>query len=148
MAKNTKVIPILYVFFMLMTQNGLSQEIERLKGIGIFDQQSVPGYISGDHLFQYHEESDIYTVSTAASEIHQEGIAPPFLWKAIQGDFILRAEIEFDENFEEGPLAGWMLRNSISEEESEDDIFVSAGPMDLESMQIRSEGRDSDAIYV
>jgi len=131
MAKNTKVIPILYVFFMLMTQNGLSQEIERLKGIGIFDQQSVPGYISGDHLFQYHEESDIYTVSTAASEIHQEGIAPPFLWKAIQGDFILRAEIEFDENFEEGPSAGWMLRNSISEEESEDDIFVSVSASGL-----------------
>src|SRR6056297_1794847 len=148
MAKNIKVIPILYLFFLLMTQNVLSQETERLSGIGIFDQQSVPGYISGGPFFQYHPENETYSVITAASEIHQEGSAPPFLWKAIQGDFILRAEIEFDENYEDGPKAGWMLRNSISEEESEDDIFVSAGPMDLESMQIRSEGRDSDAIYV
>ena len=148
MAKNIKVIPILYLFFLLMTQNVLSQETERLSGIGIFDQQSVPGYISGDPFFQYHPENETYSVITAASEIHQEGSASPFLWKAIQGDFILRAEIEFDENYEDGPKAGWMLRNSISEEESDDDIFLSAGPMDLESMQIRSEDRDTDAIYV
>ena len=128
---NSKAISLLFLIILLMTQTGSSQEIKKLTSIGTFDQQSVPGYISGDSFFQYNPEIDIYTASTATAETHQEGSAPPFLWKAIQGDFILRAEIIFDENFEDGPQAGWMLRNSISEKESEDDIFVSVSPAGL-----------------
>lgn len=135
-----------------MMQNGNAQEINRLTKIGIFDQQSVPGYISDKSFFKYDSESDTYSARISAAETHSDDVAPPFLWKAIQGDFILRAEILFNENFEDGSQAGWMLRNSISERESEDDIFISVSPSGLydESGSMNKSPSDSDKniIYV
>jgi Tol biopolymer transport system component len=149
MAAKTKVFTLLlYALFLIMNQNAFSQDIEPLSKIGIFDQHTIPGYISDGTFFHYDAKNSTYTVSTSASEIHQEGIAPPFLWKAIQGDFILRAEIMFDNDQQNGPKAGWMLRNSISVEQDENDIFVSVGPVGLDSAQSTSQDTDKDAIYV
>lgn len=135
-----------------MMQNGNAQDINRLTKIGIFDQQSVPGYVSGDTFFKYDSESDIYTTTTLSAEPESSTSAPPFLWKAIQGDFILRAEIKFEENFEEDPTAGWMLRNSISEKESDDDLLagVNRSGLDSESDSInRREGEpDKNTFFV
>ena len=152
MIMNSKVISLLSLILLLMTQNSNAQEINRLTKIGIFDQQSVPGNVTDDMFFQYDSESDQYTVSTATSEPLREGSAPPFLWKTIQGDFILRAEIEFDKSLHDGPMAGWMLRNSISEKENEDDLLVSVNSMSLgdenESMNRNQSESDKRNTYV
>src|SRR6056297_3504226 len=121
---NIKAILLLFLIQLPMVQNGYAQEINRLTKIGIFDQQSVPGYVSDDTFFKYDSESDMYSTTTLSAEPVSSTSPPPFLWKAIQGDFILRAEIKFDEKFEEDPMAGWMLRNSITENESEDDLLA------------------------
>ncbi len=131
MVKFTKVNTLLFILFLTMIQNGLSQEINRMNSIGIFDQQSLPGYLSGEEYFQYDANTETYMVNTDNSNTHPEGAVPPFLWKAIQGDFILRAEIKFDENYEDGPMAGWMLRNSIDPEVGDEDIFVSVSASGL-----------------
>lgn len=148
----SKVVSILFMMLILMVQHGNTQELNRLVKIGIFDQQSIPGYVSNNEFFYYDSETDRYIANTLSSEPHQEGSVPPFLWKAIQGDFILRAEVEFDENFEDGPMAGWMLRNSISETESEDDLFVSVSSAGLgdesESMTKSMDESDSTIRYV
>jgi len=152
MVLNSKVASLLFFICFIIIQNGNTQNINRLTKIGIFDQQSVPSFISKEEYFEYDLESGQYTATTLSTEPHRDGSAPPFLWKAIQGDFILRAEIEFDKDFEKSPMAGWMLRNSIFQKESEDDLLVWANSSDLnsesESTDRIQNKSDSNIIYV
>lgn len=85
--------------------------------IGEFDNSADIGYVPGSGTAIYHGTSQSYTISSAGNGISDKSDDFHFLWKAIQGDFILRAEIDpsASENLHTVSF-GWAVRNTISDE--------------------------------
>jgi TolB protein len=80
--------------------------------LGIFDNTLDIGEVSTAGNVAYDKETGIYTLF--GSSMNGKNDALRYLWKAIQGDFILRAEVEFNGDPGSGSRLGWSVRNNIS----------------------------------
>ncbi len=83
--------------------------------IGLFDNHIVVGNTDLIGTAHYHEEDQTYTIGSGNMELGEDQFH--YLWTTIQGDFILRAEIEFPD-FVTNPRAkvGWMVKNDLDPE--------------------------------
>ena len=85
--------------------------------IGEFDNSADIGHLPVSGTATYHGTSQTYTVTSAGNGISDKSDEFHFIWKAIQGDFILRAEIDPSASKTlDAASFGWAVRNTISDE--------------------------------
>lgn len=82
--------------------------------LGIFDNTTDIGDVLHEGTVDYDPETQEYTISGSGFNMWAETDEMRFLWKAVQGDFILRAEVEFiGEGVDPHRKIGWTIRNSL-----------------------------------
>lgn len=96
------------ILFMFMANTGFSQSL------GIFDQQldvgdpQVPGTAS------YSPANQTYTISSAGENMWFDQDQFHYLWTTLQGDFILRAELQFlGKGVNPHRKTGWIIKNDL-----------------------------------
>jgi TolB protein len=82
--------------------------------LGVFDNTLDVGDVLRPGSVTYNPEDDSYRLTGSGFNMWAETDEMRFLWKAIQGDFILRAEVEFiGEGVDPHRKIGWTVRNSL-----------------------------------
>lgn len=84
--------------------------------LGVFENQITIGNPRIEGTVSYNKELQTYTFT--GENIHHLTKTTPlqYLYKSIQGDFILRAHVRFVEIGSSSPIKiGWMVRNSLSD---------------------------------
>ncbi len=83
--------------------------------LGIFDNTTDVGDVKHPGTVEYNPETEEYTLTGSGFNMWADTDEMRFLWKAVQGDFILRAEVEFiGEGVDPHRKIGWTVRNSLS----------------------------------
>ncbi len=82
--------------------------------LGIFDNTLDIGEMPVEGSVAYCNTNQIYTLT--ASSVNDDNDALRYLWKGIQGDFILRAEVMHDGTLDGETHLGWSVRNNINQE--------------------------------
>ena len=67
-----------------------------------------------DNRARYNETDQTYKIDL----FKNDAISDQFIWRSIQGDFILRAEVLFSNSSRSPISAGWLICNTISDESS------------------------------
>tara|TARA_R110000868_G_scaffold259361_1_gene517110 strand:+ start:9637 stop:11172 length:1536 start_codon:yes stop_codon:yes gene_type:complete len=90
------------------------QPIAISPSLGIFDNTLDIGNVKHTGSAIFNEDDQSYTLTGSGGNIWFETDEMRFTWKAIQGDFILRAEVEFiGEGVDPHRKVGWAVRNSL-----------------------------------
>ena len=104
----------LFLTFILLMTCVPSPEKTSDPSPGIFDNTTDIGEVLHEGTVSYNEESGEYTLTGSGFNMWGDTDEMRFLWKAIQGDFILRAEVEFiGEGVDPHRKIGWTVRNSL-----------------------------------
>ncbi len=84
--------------------------------IGIFDRHQDIGAVALPGSVSYNEDEQEYLIESSGENMWFGTDQFHFLWRSIQGDFILRARVSFiGEGANPHRKLGWMVRNSLSE---------------------------------
>ncbi len=82
--------------------------------IGIFDNHQDIGQVKNQGSANYDPTDQTYTISGSGTNMWFGQDEFHYLWKSIQGDFILRAHLEFlGEGVDPHRKIGWMIRNNF-----------------------------------
>lgn len=107
------LLVIISVFF--IPACSIPEQEKKSVDLGIFDNTSDVGDVVYPGTVDYNSETEEYTLTGSGFNMWAETDEMRFLWKAIQGDFILRAEIEFiGEGIDPHRKIGWTVRNNLS----------------------------------
>ncbi|MDT0641408.1 DUF5050 domain-containing protein [Zunongwangia sp. F363] len=114
--------------------------------IGIFDNHLDIGAVKNEGSVTYNEEEQVYTITGSGTNMWFGEDEFHFLWKAIQGDFILRARVEFvREGTDPHRKIGWIVRNNLALDSPHVNAAVHGDG--LTSLQYRkSEGADTQEV--
>lgn len=114
MLKLTHSILILTVAF-IMACTPPPQKESKIRSLGIFDNSTDIGNVKTKGTVSFNEETEEYRITGSGTNMWFNTDEFRYVWKAIQGDFILRAEIEFvGEGVDPHRKVGWMIRNNLS----------------------------------
>jgi len=87
---------------------------EQSESLGIFNNTTDVGNVLHPGSVTYNDESGEYILTGSGFNMWGDTDEMRFLWKAIQGDFILRAEVEFiGKGVDPHRKIGWTVRNSL-----------------------------------
>lgn len=93
----------------------LVPELISAQSLGIFDNHLDVGAVKNQGSASYDEEKQVYTLTGSGTNMWFGSDEFHYLWKAIQGDFILRARMEFEgEGVESHRKIGWIVRNNLA----------------------------------
>lgn len=133
------VTRLMFLYAIIFIGGVSSNQVEHENvNTGQFDRLYVSGIVNGD--IRYISESQEYHFESIIASGGESGYQ--FLWKAIQGDFILRAEVEHSAEAGEGAEFGWMVKNSLTESSDYFKASVRSGGM-VEMSSSTAEGRKS-----
>ncbi len=105
--------------------------------LGIFEGQTDIGNVKIKGSSVYNEETQEYLMKGSGYNIWFDRDEFHFLWKRLEGDFILTANIEFmGKGTDPHRKVGWMIRNSLDTSSSH--ICVAVHGDGLTSLQYRS----------
>lgn len=119
-------------------------------GTGVFDSLLMDSTAMEHYSFHYHPGDDLYEFRVKEGAVSGGASAFPYLWKAIQGDFILRTEIVIENPGSSGFRAGWILGNTLHKTDRHIEASVSGNGsafLDSGNNLIQKEGIPS-AVYV
>ncbi|MDR9458314.1 MAG: TolB family protein [Salegentibacter sp.] len=147
-----KLIPGSFLLALLISavpfENQISQYLDTIeRDFGIFENEVTIGETTSIGELEYNPKLQEY--SFLFSEDQKSGESHPFhyLYKSIQGDFILRAHLSFEDDTGSGSNAGWIIRNNLSSKSAEVIAQVNnLGTASLESHAM--EGLKSEEIQV
>lgn len=109
---------LLIIFFMgFIVSISLSPIKEGPVSIGEFDNSLDIGHVPVSGTTMFYKSTQTYTIRSSGNGISEYSDEFHFLWKAIQGDFILRAEVDPGQSGDDKPSTfGWSVRNTISDD--------------------------------
>ena len=97
------------VFVLVLSLNMITAQ-----KIGIFDNSQDIGNVKHKGSTIYNPEDQSYTMTGSGTNMWGDHDEFQYLWKSIQGDFILRAHIEFvGEGVDPHRKIGWVVRNNF-----------------------------------
>ena len=137
-----KVFPnfLLFFYFLFSSFNSHSQKI------GIFEGNSDIGNIDRKGSVQFDEKKQEYIIEGSGENMWFDKDEFHYLWKHIEGDFILRARIEFiGEGVDAHRKIGWIVRKSL--EPNSPHVNACTHGDGLTSLQFRNiQGGDTEEI--
>ena len=93
----------------------LTLHISQAQEIGIFDNHQDIGDVKSEGSVAYDEEEQVYTLTGSGKNMWFGSDEFHYVWKAIQGDFILRARVGFvGEGTDPHRKIGWIVRNNLA----------------------------------
>lgn len=99
---------------MLLSALLLSMIMTQAQTTGIFENHHDIGNVKHDGSAIYDSETQEYTISGSGTNMWAGQDEFHYLWKSIQGDFILRAQVAFvGEEGHESRKIGWSIRNNF-----------------------------------
>ncbi|RNC80020.1 MAG: biopolymer transporter TolR [Balneola sp.] len=105
------LIPVISLFMFCSIPDDVLPDYQ----LGIFDNSIDIGEVKHAGSVEYNHETEEYMITGSGFNMWAETDEMHFLWKAVQGDFILRAEIEFvGEGVDPHRKVGWAVRNNLS----------------------------------
>jgi len=109
--RNTSVLISLFALSVMNTTTLFSQEYP----LGIFENHLDIGEVENKGSVSYNDEFQEYLIEGSGENMWFANDQFHYLWKSIQGDFILRAKVKFvGEGVEPHRKIGWMVRNSFN----------------------------------
>lgn len=106
-----KIIPTVVLLFLFLAGNLINNT--QKPDTGQFDSLLMKGHTAEMYEYRYHERRDEYEFMISDTINSQGDYEFPYLWKAIQGDFILRAEIVLENPGTAALQAGWIIGNTL-----------------------------------
>lgn len=104
--------PLLISFFLAVTGSFYYLETDDL---GIFENTLDIGDVKHEGSVSYNPETGEYTLTGSGENMWFDNDEFRYLWAPIQGDFILRAEVEFvGDGVDPHRKIGWVVRNTLS----------------------------------
>ncbi len=95
----------------------IATQLSAQNEIGIFERHQDIGELSLPGSVSYNEDDQEYLIESSGENMWFGADQFHFLWRSIQGDFILRARVSFiGEGVNPHRKLGWMVRNSLSED--------------------------------
>lgn len=128
---------------MLLLFVSVEPPVEPVK-IGVFNNSVDLGELQAKGQSVYNASGQTYTLRGTGTGISAGSDEAHFLWKAIQGDFILRAEVDPALEPDEGVSFGWSVRNNISAEAAMVSAVVISG--EQAAMMARTEKREAAGV--
>ena len=105
----------LNLIFTLIIMFCYTNTISQSSIYGIFEEQTDIGDVKIAGSSSYDPSTDEYLLGGSGSNIWFNQDEFHYLWKSIEGDFILYAELAFTgENNEPHRKGGWMIRQALS----------------------------------
>jgi len=105
-----KIFKTLPCIFIMSIQITFSQDVS----LGIFEDHCDIGNIDNKGSVVYNPESQEYIIEGSGSNMWSDQDEFHFLWKPLDGDFLLRAKIEFvGIGVEPHRKTGWTIRDSL-----------------------------------
>ncbi len=106
--------------------------------LGLFDRSLDVGNVKHPGFASYDPQSQRYLIGGAGNNMWFGQDQFHYLWTTIQGDFILRAEVEFKgSGVDPHRKTGWMVRNSLGENDAHVNAAIHGDG--LTSLQFRNE---------
>lgn len=97
------------LFLLLMITTGIGQS-----KIGVFDNNTDIGNCKNIGTATYNSEEQTYTISGSGANMWYGNDEFHYLWTTLQGDFILRAEVEFiGKGVNAHRKVGWIVKNHL-----------------------------------
>ena len=85
--------------------------------IGLFDNHLDIGAVKNEGFAQYQENDQTYTIGGSGKNMWFDNDEFHYLWTTMQGDFIVRAEVEFlGDGVDPHRKAGWIIKNDLNTE--------------------------------
>jgi len=114
--------------------------------LGLFDNNCDVGNCKNQGFAHYNPDEQNYTIGGSGTNMWAEKDEFHYLWTTIQGDFILRAEIQFmGEGVDPHRKAGWIVKNDLNSETKH--VNASVHGDGLTSLQHRkSEGGQTEEV--
>lgn len=111
-----KRIQTFFQFLILfLTAFVLSSAIHQKDNLGIFENTLDIGDVKHEGSVSYNAETGEYTLSGSGENMWGDNDEFRYLWATVQGDFILRAELEFvGVGDDPHRKIGWTVRNTLS----------------------------------
>ncbi len=105
--------------------------------IGLFDNHLDIGEVENPGFVSFQEEKQVYTIGGSGKNMWFGEDEFHYLWTTMQGDFILRAEVEFlGSGIDPHRKAGWIVKNDLNSETPH--VNVSVHGDGLTSLQYRT----------
>lgn len=83
--------------------------------IGLFDNHLDIGSVKNKGFAQYHKQDQTYTIGGSGGNMWFDKDEFQYLWTTLQGDFIVRAEVEFlGKGVDPHRKAGWIIKNDLN----------------------------------
>lgn len=102
-------------YYMGTGQSSINTTLGVNNNFGIFENQTNIGKPAKNGKVEYDEEKQEFTVTGSGINMWSGSDQFQFLYKSIQGDFILRARVKFvGEGVNQHRKIGWIIRNNLS----------------------------------
>jgi hypothetical protein len=114
MIKKVLFSSLLFSFLFATSQTTIPESSNRNIDLGIFENKTNIGKPSQNGTVKYNSEEQEYTISGSGMNMWGGSDQFEYLYKSIQGDFILRARVEFvSEGGDPHRKIGWIIRNDL-----------------------------------
>jgi len=133
--------------FLCASSQTIVSDISNMKtSYGIFENQTNIGKPILNGTINYNSEEQEYTISGSGMNMWEGKDQFQYLYKSIQGDFILRARVKFvGEGVEPHRKIGWIVRNNLSGSSAHVNATIHGDG--LTSLQYRrSSGADTEEV--
>ncbi len=131
-----KIHILIVLSFLFINYNVFSQQLSQAE-LGFFDGQSDIGTPGIEGEVKYNIESQTYQLTGSGENMWEDKDEFFFVWKRLEGDFIIRANMEFiGSGHQEHRKMGLIIRNSLTSESEHVNAVVHGDG--LTSIQYRS----------
>jgi len=97
------------------TNSAITSPMNENKNLGIFENQTNVGHPEISGSVYYNDDNQEYTLKGSGINMWANNDQFQFLYKSIQGDFIVRARMKFiGEGVDPHRKIGWIVRNSLN----------------------------------
>ena len=104
----------------ILFENPISPYPDSTAGdLGIFENEVIIGDSDFPGEMEYNQELQEYSFSFSEGQTSDGSNPYHYLYKSMQGDFILRAHLSFEDGEGSGSTAGWIIRNNLSSQSAE-----------------------------
>ncbi len=137
---------VFFISIIMLTGSINMDQHETTQSYGIFENALDLGEVEHSGSAQYDEANQTYTISGSGNGVGESDDSFQFLWNSVQGDFILRADIHYEnpsENVNSDINYGWSVRNSLSSDSEMVTISVSQSSGTSASIRTEKEGVSS-----
>ena len=143
-----KLLAICFIVSICNNQNLIGQTtMKNSSNFGVFENQTNVGNPANKGSVDYNTETQEYTISGSGINIWGSTDQFQYLYKSIQGDFIVRAHMKFtSKGVDMHRKMGWMVRNNLSANSPEVHASIHGGD-GLTSLQYRkTDGGETEQI--